>query len=251
MPQFNGTIKEFTKYIGPYARLKVAFLAAKYKKQIANCEECGISDSLDAAHIKGRERVFLIANILSEFMEEDIVRMDLNEFEERFIAAHLPIQSTIRILCRKCHRLYDNENKAVATNKKGHPLEESSIIETLINNQMNKSKAIALACKNLTAITNINTIFSNLTVQESWWLQPHNEKFKTTLHIILNNNKVQKIYVFKLPANSIVSPSTYFKQRNDRFRKNCSDIYIPLSGTMFTERNGFNFTQFKVEEISY
>ena len=54
MAQFEGTIKEFTKFIGPHARLKVAFLAAKYKKQIGKCEECSNVNSLDAAHIKGK-----------------------------------------------------------------------------------------------------------------------------------------------------------------------------------------------------
>jgi hypothetical protein len=107
MPQFEGTVREFTRFIGPYARLKVAFLAAKYKKQIGKCEDCGMTNSLDAAHIKGRGRSLLIANILSEFIEDDVIQIDLNEFEERFVNAHLPIESTIRVLCKACHKKYD------------------------------------------------------------------------------------------------------------------------------------------------
>jgi len=56
MAQFEGTIKEFTKFIGAYARIKVIHIASKYKKQIGRCEDCGISDSLDTAHIKGKGR---------------------------------------------------------------------------------------------------------------------------------------------------------------------------------------------------
>lgn len=63
MAQCEGTIKEFTKFIGPYSRLKVAFIAAEHKKQIGKCEECGESSALDAAHIKGKGRALLIANI--------------------------------------------------------------------------------------------------------------------------------------------------------------------------------------------
>lgn len=92
MAKFEGTIKEFTKFIGAYARIKVKHIALKHKKALGRCEECSSPDSLDAAHIKGKERPLLIANVLSEFIEDDIVRIDLNEFEERFTKAHLPIE---------------------------------------------------------------------------------------------------------------------------------------------------------------
>jgi hypothetical protein len=99
MAQFEGSIKEFTKFIGAYARIKVMHIASKYKKDKGKCEECGlVTKSLDAAHITGKERPILISNILSQFIEDEIIKMDLNEFEERFIEAHLPIESTIRIL---------------------------------------------------------------------------------------------------------------------------------------------------------
>ena len=31
--QFEGSIKEFTKFIGAYARIKVMHIASKYKKE--------------------------------------------------------------------------------------------------------------------------------------------------------------------------------------------------------------------------
>lgn len=31
MAEFKGTIREFTKYIGAYCRLKVSFMSAKHK----------------------------------------------------------------------------------------------------------------------------------------------------------------------------------------------------------------------------
>lgn len=255
MAKFEGTIKDFTKFIGSYARIKVMHIAAKYKKKLGKCEECGsITKGLEAAHKKGQERAILIGNILSQFIENDIIKIDLYEFEERFIDAHLPIESTIRILCKECHGKYDKiTNEETSTSKKTSDADEAVIIENLIKNQMNKSKAMQIAYTiNLTSLTNSNTIFSNIIyVQNGWWLQPSNDKFESDLHIILNDDRSNKLYIFKLPANTITNPSSNFKQRNDKYRANCSDIYISTSGTLFREKNGFNFNKFIVEKIEY
>ena len=138
MATFEGTIQEFTRYIGPYTRIKVSHIASKYKKTKNKCEECGSSEFLDAAHIRGKERPLLIANILGEFMEDGIIKVDINEFVPRFIEAHLPIESCIRILCKKCHRDYDAIMKK-NTDKELTEVDESKLIESLVNNQMNKS----------------------------------------------------------------------------------------------------------------
>lgn len=128
------------------------------------------------------------------------------------------------------------------------------IIEKL-NNQLRmiKSKAMKIALgKNLTTLTNTNTIFSNIIeVQDGWWLQPQNDKFKNLLHIVLNDSRTNKLYVFRLPANTIKNPEVHFKQRNDKFRTNCSDIYIPMSGTKFKEKSGFDFSEYLIEKIEY
>lgn len=116
---------------------------------------------------------------------------------------------------------------------------------------MKKIEAIKLMNKNLASIISSNTIFSNITVQQRWWLQPHNSKFKNKLYIILNDDRTCKLYAFELPANTITNAALHFKQRNDRYRTNCSDIYIPISGTKFSEQNGFDFTQFLVKKIDY
>lgn len=191
--------------------------------------------------------------------------MDLNEFEERFIEAHLPIESTIRILCKPCHRKYDNSKKIHeivpgeidvenAVHLENYEVKEGEIIKNLINQKaMNKSKALKLSySKGLTGFTNTNTIFSNIiSIQQGWWLQPHNDKFKNLLHIILNDDKASKLYIFRMPANTIANPASHFKQRNDSYRTNCSDIYLPTSGTRFKEKNGFDFTKFLVDTITY
>ena len=158
-------------------------------------------------YITGKERPILISNILSQFIEDEIIKMDLNEFEERFIEAHLPIESTIRILCKSCHREYDNSKKIheivpeeILVNNPAdldkYALEEGKIIEKLINQQqMNKTKAINLArTKSITSLDHSNTLFSNITAaQNVWWLEPGNNKFASDLYFILNNDSTLKL----------------------------------------------------------
>lgn len=254
MAQFEGTIAEFMRFIGPHARILVWNITQKHRKMIGKCEECGSVEKLEAAHAKGKERPLLISNILNQFLEGEIIRIDLNEFEERFKESHLPIESTIRILCNSCHKIYD---KSVIEQTIGslESIEnnENEIVEKLIFSQMNKAKAMKIAyTKNLTTLTNTNTIFSNIiAVQNGWWLQPSNDKFKQLLHIVLNDSRSNQLYVLRLPANIIKNPGEYFKQRNDKYRANCSDIYIPTSGTKFKEKNGFDFSEYLIEKIEY
>lgn len=252
MATFEGTIQEFTRYIGPYTRIKVSQIASKHKKVIGKCEECGISASLDAAHVRGKERPILIANILAEFMEDGIIKVDINEFVPRFIEAHLPLESCIRILCKNCHREYDASEKKNKDKKQGK-VDEGKLIERIVNNQMNKSKAIVLARQNhLTTLSNTNTIFSNVVSNsDRWWLEPANDKFKSELNIILNNSNSDYLYIFQIPGKVISDPALNFKQRNDKYRKDCSDIYIPVSDVSFVEQNGFDFGVFLKDKIAY
>jgi hypothetical protein len=266
MAQFEGTIKEFTKFIGAYARNKVFYITSKYKKQVGKCQDCeSTTKGLEAAHINGFERPILIGNILSQFIEGDIIKIDLNEFDERFINAHFPLEKTIRILCKECHRKYDNlkqvhelgtedQVKVNETNLEMEETKEGQIIEDLVKNKsMNKTKALKIGKTTfLTYLNNSNTIFSNIiSTRDEWWLQPNNKKFQSDLYFILNDAKSKTLYFFNIPGDSIKNPETYFRQRNDQYRKDCSDIYIPVSASKFTDKNGFDFTKFLIEKHKY
>lgn len=117
---------------------------------------------------------------------------------------------------------------------------------------MNKSKTIKLAAgKNLSSLTSSNTIFSNIIVaHDGWWLEPHNDKLKTLLHMVLHDDRSRRLYIIRLSANTITNPASHFKQRNDKYRVNCSDIYIATSGTRFVEKNGFDFTNYLLVQWS-
>ncbi len=117
---------------------------------------------------------------------------------------------------------------------------------------MNKSKAMQLIAKQDSSFNNRNTIFSNLVFNDQkWWLQPSNDKFDNDLNIVLNNSISSKLHLFHVPANSITQARTNFKQRNDAYRTNCSDIYIPESDSKFKELNGFDFKKYLIKTIGY
>jgi len=109
-PYYKGSKKNFNKYFSGYARNLVQNITKKYKKEVGKCEDCGVSNiELDAAHIHGRGRKDIINDILNNFRGIDIVEVNLDDFETMFIKAHKPINQTIKILCKKCHRAYDNK----------------------------------------------------------------------------------------------------------------------------------------------
>jgi hypothetical protein len=259
MPQFEGTIKEFTKYVGAFTRLKVTYISSQFKKQIGVCQDCGIvTKGLDCAHVKGRERPIIISEILSEFIDGDIVKVDLEEFEDKFVEAHTPIENTIRILCKECHNKYDNrkslEPSADADVQEKKEMQEGELIEQMVKAKlMNKAKAI-LQIKNSSdfKLSSTNTIFSNLTkARNVWWFEPRNEKFKSDLYLVMNDESGRKFYLFHLPANTITHPENTFRQRNDRIRSNCSDIYIPKAGDSFQDEKGFNFGPYLIDKFDY
>lgn len=113
---------------------------------------------------------------------------------------------------------------------------------------MIKSTAIKIAANFYPDITTSNTLFSNISLTESWWFEVENSKFYDLLYFLLSDKRHKKLYLFKIPANTIKSPENHFQQRNDKYRRKCSDIYIPTTGT-FKEKNGFDFSKYFLKVI--
>jgi len=107
MASFIGTRREFKRFIGPRLRNLVNIRTKAYRIRVANCNHCGSSDRLEAAHVRGRERNQIIDALLEQFTHDEVVTIDLAKFEQLFIAEHEPIDRTILILCRGCHSKYD------------------------------------------------------------------------------------------------------------------------------------------------
>lgn len=117
MAIFEGTKKEFHKYLGPIAR-NIIQQITKTEKKGNVCEMCGKAVELHAAHIHGEERIQIIAEILNEkFKVEgtDKYRVDVEEFFKIFKGRHLPIKEHFKFLCVPCHKKYDrNEDAKIA-----------------------------------------------------------------------------------------------------------------------------------------
>lgn len=114
MATFTGTIKELRRYIGPRLRNLVQQFTKTLKANVAACQHCGCgnSENLESAHVSGRDRNQIIDIVASEYTSAEIITVELSEFEERFKAEHKPIEKSILILCRTCHRKYDAKKQS-------------------------------------------------------------------------------------------------------------------------------------------
>ncbi len=110
MASFVGTNEEFKRYIGPMLRNLVQRLTKKYKSEIGCCQHCGATDSLEAAHVHGKDRGVITDKILNDYSNNNVVTIDLAGFEQHFRTEHEVIDETILILCRSCHLYYDANN---------------------------------------------------------------------------------------------------------------------------------------------
>jgi hypothetical protein len=136
MAIFIGTIKEFNKYIGGYSRNTVQNITRKHKKEIGKCEHCGSrTKKLQAAHRKGKERPEIVCSILQNYIEDKIINIELETFEQQYLLCHQPIDEAIIVLCKKCHQEYDKNSSISVSN-----ISEDKQIEILMDNIKLKKK---------------------------------------------------------------------------------------------------------------
>jgi predicted metal-binding protein len=102
------------------------------KTKVAVCECCRQKKTLEAAHQKGFERLDVIKRILDNdctIIGPDVYRVDLVDFEKKFINAHQPYEDKFLFLCKDCHKKYDKGTQAesdqvfadVLANRKKYP----------------------------------------------------------------------------------------------------------------------------------
>ncbi len=112
MAMFIGSLAEFKKYFQGFCKNKVAQMTKSAKIERENvCEYCGQKMELEAAHIRGNERIKIIEAILNKnFKQSETVDnyfVDLDKFEQYFVEAHKPIEEHFHFLCYDCHNKYD------------------------------------------------------------------------------------------------------------------------------------------------
>jgi hypothetical protein len=250
MAIFKGTKEDFIKFIGPYARNSVQTLSKNLKKEKGKCEECGsITEKLDAAHRKGFERIEIISSILIDNMEENIVSIDLDNFTERFKAAHTPVERVIKVLCRKCHYKYDkinlDDDEEIEKNDVTEITEVFDRVKTAAKD--NKKKAIETANKNgFGEVIGNNSIFANVnSAVNVWWLEPDNSKFLEDMYLLLSNMDTKELFILKIPAGTINNPETIFRQRTDSNKSKSSiEIVVATNNEFIDRKSGFDFSPF-------
>lgn len=247
MAKFIGTIEEFNKYLGGYTRNTVQNSTRQYKKKIGKCEHCGSrTKNLEAAHLEGKERPVIIANILQNYREDEIINIDLDSFEDQFLSCHSPIENTIKVLCKKCHNDYDKQ-----VNKGDKKISETKQIEIFMNKlKLSKKETIKLLSeKGYKMLDDSNAIFSNINKTKAvYWLEPHNDKFEGLFYIILNDSIKNILHLFEIPKGQIKKPKDLFEQRSDR---NYSKIIIDYSDINFKDKSGYDFKKHLKDTIPY
>ena len=112
MAVFIGTEDEFYTYFNGYTKNKVNSISSK-ERRLCNkiCESCGQKSELQSAHKHGKDRKTIISSLLKKYpIKNNEYKINLNDFEKDFIAAHIPIRDHFYFLCQNCHREYDKEN---------------------------------------------------------------------------------------------------------------------------------------------
>ena len=109
MATFEGSTREFKKFIGPYLNKAIQYVSRPYKRSSGVCQNCGQEGALDAAHRHGRSRIDIIDIILGSDDPNFRVTVDLEDFLNKFNFEHEPIEKAFLALCKSCHRKYDQK----------------------------------------------------------------------------------------------------------------------------------------------
>lgn len=115
---FEGNFSQFNKFIGPAWCKKVQLITKPIRKKVAVCESCRQKKELNAAHVRHLNRLDIIKKILEDNYKiaPDFYRVNLTEFEQKFVDAHKPFNDTFYFLCYDCHKKYDSDD-IVESNK--------------------------------------------------------------------------------------------------------------------------------------
>lgn len=155
MAYFEGNLKEIYKYLGPRTSDIVTQLARPFRKtekgHRISCvgknddgTTCKKYTGLHAAHLKGKERIKMIQEILNEYGEKlshDNYRINLETFETEFRNKHSDFNNVINFMCPMHHKQYDYRNSIIDEFDNAPIFAKEELIEKLeaeeINNESN------------------------------------------------------------------------------------------------------------------
>lgn len=265
MAHFTGTFEDFNKFINPITRNLVANMSRKAKKH-TTCSNSGCNKrtTLQAAHLSGKERPTIVANIICEMMNKtqidkyDIVDVDLNLFLQKFIEEHTPLEKAVRILCRECHIKYDKENKIEfkdmisVDDTEEEEATDVDFEEAVLAAVTTKAKKdiINIADKKIKDFsTNATCFFANVNKTKTvWWVEPNREKFLGSW-MLLNNADKKEVHIFRINDDTFLNKLQIRKDKNNPYRL---EIFTDKAPDNFKEKfSDFDFKKFYVQTIKY
>ena len=258
-PIFQGTFENFYTYLNDFVKNKVPYLTKTYKTGI--CELCGKQSPLDAAHIRGQDRKFLIKKAFDEtscLIHDHIYQVDLNAFSLKINQIHSD-PNNFHFLCKDCHKKYDAE---------GSLIKESDFHKTIIQTQFkkrsstvirqhktwpfkkNKSGAVAYCTSKGIKIEG-EICFASVKQSlwkghEVYWADNHYETFLSKDWVFLLNNQHKKCFhIIRIPRGSLKPDLNKANWNKDFFDWNITtDSYVDVS-------SGFDLGRFGVLDVPY
>ena len=132
-----------------------------------------------------------------EISINDIIDIDLNLFLEKFIEEHTPLEKSVIILCKSCHREYDKTNNIeIEDHINVDELEEDELsdedFEEAITKKINKKDIVSIVKNQINELSDKDTFFfANINkTMPVWWIEPNKDKLLGSW--ILLNNKYKK-----------------------------------------------------------
>ncbi|WP_055448416.1 hypothetical protein [Lacinutrix mariniflava] len=224
MATFNGSSKEFNDFIGPLARNIVCNLSRKIKeKTTCRHDGCKKRKPLEAAHLKGKGRIEIIASILAPFeIEDDFFEIDLELFKSEFKDAHTPIENVILPMCKEHHLEYDREENIKPEypiildefeNEDGNTFYTSDDLEKF-EEEDNKDlytsikkigySTIKDKIRNIYNINKSQISFSRISQSNNLWnFDVKKKKFKKDFYFVFYNDKSKSYKIALFKANTI------------------------------------------------
>lgn len=254
MAVFIGNLKEFSDFIGPVARNIVCNMSRNFKKN-TTCRHdgCNKRKPLEAAHIKGKDRPTIIADILADYkISDDKYEVELNEFKIKFINAHTPITEIILPMCKEHHLAYDKANKIAPEiptilyefeNEVGEStyteeeLEDLEKKELIALEKAVKQNSIADIKDKLSKELNLSKqqiSVSNISEANGLWnFDVNKDKFYNDFAFVFFNNKTQAYKVALFKANTL--PVNKFGNKNE------GQIVRFFVDQEYKDRSGYQF----------
>ncbi len=141
-PVFIGNFDNFYTYLNDYVKNKVPYLTKQYKK--GTCELCGKQSPLEAAHLRGQDRRFLIKkafDVVAKSIHDDVYQVDLNAFALKINQIHSD-PNNFHFLCHDCHKKYDAPNSHIQESdfKRGFIVQTTSTKNIVKGKTMTKTQ---------------------------------------------------------------------------------------------------------------